>query len=62
MLCPDTDNRVDYYSQKQQYTINTHGVVGPNLIFLDVATFYPGSIHDVQVLRSTSLLSMAERR
>ena len=35
ITCPDTESRVDYYSQKQKYTINTQGVVRYNLLFLD---------------------------
>ena len=61
-ICPDSDSKVDYYSRKQKYTINTEAVVGADLFFLDIATGFSGSVHDAQVLRSTSLSAQAERR
>ena len=61
ILPPEGDNKVDYYSRKQKYTINTQAVVGANLVFLDIATGYPGSIHDARVLRTTSLYRKSER-
>ena len=36
--------------------------MGTDLIFLDIATGFLGSIHDARVLRSTSLFAQAERR
>ena len=40
---------------KQKYTNNTQAVVGSHLIFLDVATGLPGSIHEARMLRATKL-------
>ena len=54
------DNPSDYLSRKQKYTINTQAVVGANEIFLDVATGFPGSIHDARVLRASTLYRKAE--
>ena len=34
ILCVDSESRVDYFSRKQRYTINTQAVVGANLMFL----------------------------
>ena len=62
IICPDSDSKVDYYSRKQKYTVNTQAVVGADLVFLDIATGFPGSVHDARVLRSTSLFAQAERR
>ena len=59
ILCPSNDSRVDYFNRKQRYSMNTQGVVGGNLIFLDIATGYPGSIHDSRVLRQTALFQKA---
>ena len=53
---------MDYYSRKQNYTVNTQAVVGADLVFLDIATGFPGSFHDARVLRSTSLFAQAKRR
>ena len=53
---------MDYYSRKQKYTVNTQAVVGADLVFLDIATGFPGSVQDARVLRSTSLFAQAERR
>ena len=60
ILCPDSPSKVGYFSRKQIYTINTQAVVGANLIFLDLATGFPGSIHDARMLRSSSLFVKAE--
>ena len=60
ILCPDSPSKVDYFSRKRIYTINTQAVVGANLIFLDLATGFPGSIHDARMLRSSSLFVKAE--
>ena len=50
ILSPDCASKVDYYSRKQKYTINTQAVIGGNLMFLDVAA---GSLHNARVLRAT---------
>ena len=62
IICPDSDSKVDYYSRKQKYTVNTEAVVGADLVFLDSATGFSSSVQDAQVLRSTSLFAQAERR
>ena len=41
--------------------MNTQAVVGDNLKFLDVATGFPGGLHDSRVLRITALYDRAER-
>ena len=61
MLCTNSESRVDYFSRKQKYTVNTQAVVGANLMFLHVATGYPGSLHDARILRVSSLFGKAER-
>ena len=45
---------------KQRYTVNTQAVVGSNVIFLDVATGFPGSIHDGRMLQTTTQYQDAE--
>ena len=62
IIYPDSENKVDYYSRKQKYTVNTQAVVGADLVLLDIATRFSGSVHDAWVLRSTSLFAQAERR
>ncbi|XP_066934300.1 uncharacterized protein [Clytia hemisphaerica] len=61
ITAPASEHEGDYYSRKQCYTINTQAVVGGNLKILDVATGFPGSIHDARVLAHTSLFRKAER-
>ena len=61
MLCTNSESRVDYFSRKQKYTVNTQAVVGANLMFLHVATDYPGSLHDARILRVSSPFGKAER-
>ena len=51
---------VNYFSRKQKYTVDTQAVVGSNLVFLDVAAGFPGSIHDARMLRPTKLYKDAE--
>ena len=34
IICVDSERRVEYFSRKQRYTINTQAVVGANLMFL----------------------------
>ena len=55
IMAPDNGNKVDYYNRKQRYNINTQAVVGGDMIFLSVATGYPGSLHDSRVLRNSDL-------
>ena len=61
ILCVDSESRVDYFSRKQRYTINTQAVVGANLMFLHIATGYPGSLHNTHILRLSDLYTRAER-
>ena len=60
ILKPDHESSVDCFSRKQKYTVNTQTVVDSNLIFLDVATGFPGSIHDARMLQTTKLYQDAE--
>ena len=61
IISPRCVRKVDYYcSRKRKYTINTQAVVGRDLMFLDVATGFPGSMHDARVLRATSFFQKAE--
>ena len=60
ILAPSSDSKVDYFNRKQKFTVNTQAVIGANLEFLDVATGYPGSVHDARVLRSSALFQQVE--
>ena len=62
IVSPGGNSKLDYFCRKQMYSINTQAVVGSNLMFLDVATGYPGSIHDARILRDTSLFTRAQQR
>ena len=53
IVAPNNDNKADYYTKR--YTVNTQGIVGANLLFLHVATGYPGSSHDARVWRATDI-------
>ena len=61
ITAPNSPSKVDYYSRKQRYTINTQAVADDSLMFLDVSTGYPGSIHDARVMRNSSLFRKANR-
>ena len=58
---PTGDSKIDYFNRKQRYSISTQTVVGGNLKFLDIATDYPGTIHDARILRDSALYIQAER-
>ena len=60
IVAPNVDGKTDYFSQKQRYTISTEGLFGSNLVFLDVATGFPGSCHNARNFRNTSLYTQAE--
>ena len=60
ILKADNESSVYYLSRKQKYTVNTQAVVCSNLIFLDVATEFPGSFRDTRMLRATKLYQDAE--
>ena len=59
ILPPSSDSKVDYFIRKQKLTVNTQTVIGANLEFLDVATSFPGSVHDARVLRTSALFQQA---
>ena len=60
ILALSSDSKVDYFNRKQKLTVNTQAVIGANLEFLDVATGYPGSVHNARALRSSTLFQQAE--
>ena len=62
ILAPALEEKADYFSRKQTYTVNTHAIVGANLVILDIATGFPGSVHDSRVLRHTSVFRRAENQ
>lgn len=60
IISPDVQSKASYINRKQAYSINTQAIVGERLKFIDVATGFPGSVHDARVLRSSSLFTRAE--
>ena len=44
-------NPADYFNRKQKYSVVTQAVVDSRMMFMDVSTGWPGSIHDARVLR-----------
>ena len=60
ILCVYLESRVDYFSRKQRYTINTQAVVRANLMFLHIVTGYPGSLHNALILRLSNLHTRAK--
>ena len=55
------NERKYYYFRKQRYCNNTQVVVQANLLFLDIATGFPGNMHDSRILRTCSLFRSAEQ-
>ena len=60
ILAPSSESKLDYFLRKQKYTINSQAVVGSNLMFLDVSTGFPGSLHDASMLRASTLYQKCE--
>ena len=56
------DSKYDYFCRKQRYSINTQAVVGGDLLFLELATGFPGSLHDSRLLWHTSLFVKANSK
>ena len=56
----ENKRKYDYYCRKQCYSVNVQAIVGVNLLFLHVGIGFPGSMHDSQVLRHSSLFQRAE--
>ena len=57
---PVSESWHDYHWSIQRYSINTQAVEGYNLQFIDIATGFPGSIHDSWVLRNSALNQRAK--
>ena len=55
-------SKLDYFSSKQKYTINTQGVAASNLMFLHVVVGIPGSVDVARMLRSSSLYWKCESK
>ena len=49
------DERIEYFNRKQDYSVVIQGVADASFRFLDISAGYPGSIHDVRVLRLSNL-------
>ena len=62
VIVPGNDNKVDYFNRKQHYSVNTQTTIGSNVVFLDLATGFPGRIHYSRVLRCTALNQNAKQR
>ena len=61
ILTPATECKNDYYSRKKRHTINTQAIIEANLMFLDIATGFPGCMHDAQVLQHTALFRWLDK-
>ena len=48
----ENEKKFDYYCRKQRYSINIQAVVGSDLMFFNVSTGFPGSMHDSRVLKT----------
>ena len=55
ILAPNIESKPDYFSRKQEYSVNTQAVIRSNLEFLSVTTGYPGSMHGARILRNIRL-------
>lgn len=55
------ESAVDYFSRYQQHDVVVQGIVDGRKIFIDIATGFSGSVHDVRVLRNSSIYDRAEQ-
>ena len=60
ILAPLSESKRDYFSRKQKCSINSQAAVGSNLMFLDVLTGFPSSVHDAILLRASTLYQKCE--
>ena len=60
ILAPSTERKIDYFARTKRYAVNTQGIVGANLVFLHVATGFPGSIHDARMWMKTEIHTKIE--
>ena len=60
ILASSLESKLDYFSRKQKYTINSHVAVRSNVMFLDVLTGFPGSVDDAKMLRASTLYQKCE--
>ena len=54
------ENPFYYFDRQHRYSVVLEAVVAENLIFLDMAIGYPGSMHNARVLRNTELFRKAK--
>ena len=54
------ESAVNYFSRYQQHDVAVQGIVDGRKIFMDIAAGFPGSLHDVRVLRNSSIYDRAE--
>ena len=54
------DSAVDYFSHYQQHDFIVQAIVDGKKRFLDFASGFPGSLHDVRVLRNSTKFDLAE--
>ena len=57
-----THTHTHTHTHTRTHTHTTQAVVGADLLFLNVATGFPGSSHDARNLRNTSLFRKSESR
>ena len=57
---PQNISKIDYFCRKWKYSVNAEAVVMENLMILDLASGYPGSLHDSRVLQKSNTFQMAE--
>ena len=60
LVARNVDGKADLLCRKQRYTISTQGLVGANLVFLDVATGFPEGCRDAGNFRNTSLYTQTK--
>lgn len=61
IVAPIEGDKISYYARTKRYAVNTQALAGANLIFLHLATGYPGSTHDARMFRSSDIFTYAER-
>ena len=57
---PQNISKIDYFCRKWKYSVKTEVVVRANLMILDLASGYPGSLLDSRVLRISNTFQMPE--
>ena len=60
VIAAPPDSAVDYFSRSQQHDFIVQAIVDNRKRFLDFASGFPGSMHDVRALQNSAIFDLTE--